>query len=211
MLQRIKHLDPTPCRMTEAEKYLHRHEKHMDFMYGPFLKDLRRFDIKGKCLEIGAGPGLFSSMFVEEFPDTHLTVSDASSAMLDLARQTFAKNGIHNRADFCLFDAGDERALKRLGKFDVVYSLYSMHHWQDLEKCLENLINAVNDGGILYLGDLKRVWWLCYLPGSNHDLQEIRSAFRPAEVEQIIKNLGIVNFKIQTLFPFFLQSAVLWH
>ena len=200
MFQRIEHPDTGLGRMlSEAKEYVQAHEKHTEFMYGPFMKDLKRLNVSGRCLEVGAGPGLFTALFMEQFSDVHITVTDISPIMISLARQTIKKRGWQDRVDFCLLDVKDSDVWRRLGKFDFVDSIYSMHHWADLEKSMVNLLDGLENGGILYLGDLKRVWWLYYLPVNNNDVQQIRAAYRPTEIRQVMGKLGPVHFEMKTL------------
>ena len=194
--------------MSDAKEYVKAHEKQMDFLYGPFIKDMKKLDISGKCIEIGAGPALFTSMFAEQFPGVHITVTDISPVMISMAKQTITKRGLQDRVDFCLLNVNDGDVLKRLGKFDLIYSIYSMHHWPDLERGVANLLDSISSGGLLYLGDLKRVWWLYYLPVNNNDVQQIRAAYRSIEVRKVLQKLGPVNYKIRTLFPYFMQSVI---
>ena len=208
MLQRIEHQDNGPGRMSNAKEYVKAHEKQMDFMYGPFIKDLKQLNVTGKCLEVGAGPGLFTTMFARQFPGTHITVTDISPIMISLAKQTIKKYGLEDRIDFCLLDVNDGDVITRLGKFNLIYSIYSMHHWQGIERGVASLLESMNRGGMLYLGDLKRVWWLYCLPTNNNDVRQIRAAYRPSEIKQVFKKLGVVDYRMKTLFPYFMQSIV---
>ena len=208
MLRRIEHQDNGLGRMSDAKEYVKEHENQMDFIYSPFIKDMKQLDITGKCLEVGAGPALFTSMFAEQFPGVHITVTDISPLMISVAKQTIKKRGLQDRIDFCLLDVNDRDVLKRLGKFDLIYSIYSMHHWSDLERGVASLLDSIDNGGLLYLGDLKRVWWLYYLPVNNNDIQQIRAAYRPTEIKQVFQKLGAVNYRVKTLFPYFMQSVV---
>ena len=208
MLRRIEHQDNGLGRMSDAKEYVKEHENQMDFIYSPFIKDMKQLDITGKCLEVGAGPALFTSMFAEQFPGVHITVTDISPLMISVAKQTIKKRGLQDRIDFCLLDVNDRDVLKRLGKFDLIYSIYSMHHWPDLEMGVSSLLDNIDHGGLLYLGDLKRVWWLYYLPMNNKDVQQIRAAYRPTELKKVFQKLGAVNYRIKTLFPYFMQSVL---
>ena len=107
-------------------------------------------------------------------------------------------------------DAKDQNMMDGLGKFDLVYSAFSLHHWKDPETSISNLWNAVRDDGILYIYDFKRVWWLYLLPLRSGVIDSIRAAYAPNEVRTILEKLGISNYKVRTRFPFFLQSVVAW-
>ena len=208
MLKRIEHQDESICRLETVKDYVRKHEPHMDFMYGPFIKDMQRLNLRGRCLEIGAGPGLFTCLFAAHFPEATITVTDISPTMIATAKNLIKEKGMEQRAEFHLCDVKDADILKRLGKFDFVFSIYSMHHWQNLSKSIHNLFDSLADNGTLYLGDLKRVWWLYYLPTHNRDIQQIRAAYLPQELKRILQNMGISHYEIRTLFPYFFMSVV---
>jgi SAM-dependent methyltransferase len=208
MLKRIPHQEESICRLEEVKNYVREHEAHMDFMYGPFLKDMQRLKVHGRCLEVGAGPGLFTSMFADLFPDATVTVTDVSPVMMATAKNLIKEKGLENRTEFCVCNVGDADVLKRLGKFDFVFSIYSMHHWRNLGKSIHNLLGSVAENGIVYLGDLKRVWWLYCLPTRNQDIRQIRAAYLPDELKPVLRKLEIDHYEIRTLFPYFLMSVV---
>jgi predicted O-methyltransferase YrrM len=208
MLKRIAHREESICQLEAVRDYIREHETHMDFMYGPFLKDMQRLKVHGRCLEVGAGPGLFSCMFAGLFTDVTITVTDVSPVMMATAKNLFQEKGLADRTEFCICNVEDADVLKRLGKFDFVFSIYSMHHWQNLKKCTRNLLGCVAENGILYLGDLKRVWWLYCLPTRNRDIRQIRAAYLPHELKRMLRELDVNHYEIRTLFPFFLMSVV---
>jgi SAM-dependent methyltransferase len=137
-----------------------------------------------------------------------ITVPDISPTMMATAKNLIKEKGLENRTEFCLCDVRDAHVLKRLGKFDFVFSIYSMHHWQDLAESIRNLLGCLADNGVVYLGDLKRVWWLYYLPTRNRDIQEIRAAYLPRELKGICLKLDARRYEIKTLFPYFFISVV---
>jgi SAM-dependent methyltransferase len=208
MLKRIAHQEESICQLEAVRDYISEHEAHMDFMYGPFLRDMQRLKVHGRCLEVGAGPGLFTCMFAGLFSDVTITVTDVSPVMMATAKNLIKEKGLENRTEFCICNVGDADTLKRLGKFDFVFSIYSMHHWQNLGKSIHNLLGRVAENGILYLGDLKRVWWLYCLPTRNRDIRQIRAAYLPHELKPMLRKLDINHYKIRTLFPYFLMSVV---
>jgi ubiquinone/menaquinone biosynthesis C-methylase UbiE len=100
--------------------------------------------------------------------------------------------------------------MQELGTFDLVYSTFSMHHWEAPERSLHNLWRVLKKGGVLYIQDLKRVWWLYHLPIKGGFAESIRASFTPKEIRQILKRLGPQEYKIKTTFPFFAQSIIAW-
>lgn len=58
-----------------------------------------------QVVDIASGPGDFLAVFLEQFPAAHGTWTDASPAMLELARERLASFG--DRVDFRLADMTD--------------------------------------------------------------------------------------------------------
>jgi len=121
------------------------------------LKDIRALNASGKYLEIGAGPGILATMIAEDNPNIDITAVDLSPDMVVLAKEHIKEKRLQDRVRYFMGDANDEKTIERLGRFDLVYSAFSLHHWKDPERCISNLWNAVEDNGILYVHDFKRV------------------------------------------------------
>jgi len=94
MLKRIEHQQESICQMEAVKDYVRQHEAHVDFMYNPFLRDMQRLNVNGRCLEIGAGLGLFTCMFAARFPDVTITVTDVSPIMLATAKNLIKEKGL---------------------------------------------------------------------------------------------------------------------
>jgi SAM-dependent methyltransferase len=208
MMRRIEHQDEAITGEEKAREYSEIHKKYAKFSYGPFLKDMKKLDITGSCLEIGAGPAIMTCMFAQYNPEIHITAVDLSPDMIAVGKENIASKGLSNRIDYFLCDVTDRSAMENLGAFDCVYSIGAMHHWSDLQGSIVNLLVAAKNGGMLYIGDMKRVWWLYYLPSNNGDIQSVRAAYRPREIRDILRKLGIESYSIRTLFPFFIQSVI---
>ena len=98
--------------------------------------------------------------------------------------------------------------LERRGKFDLVYSTYSLHHWKEPEESIRNLWGAVADNGILYIYDFKKIGWICSLPFRIGDIKLMRAALSPDEVRTVFKKIGVTDYKIKTVFPNIFQSII---
>lgn len=79
-----------------------------------------------RIVDIGSGPGDFLAAFLDEFPDAVGIWTDASEAMLDLARENLARFG--ERVDFRLVDMTDLAAGDLPGDVDVVLTSRAAHH-----------------------------------------------------------------------------------
>jgi 2-polyprenyl-3-methyl-5-hydroxy-6-metoxy-1,4-benzoquinol methylase len=210
MLKRIEHREEAIAGAEEARKYVEEHERHARFQFGAMLKGIKALGISGDYLEIGAGPGILAAMIAEDNHQIRIATVDLSPDMVAIAEEYVKERKLQDRISCLLADAGDEKTMKALGKFDLVYSAFSLHHWSRPEKIIGNLWNAVRDNGMLYLYDFKRVWWLYYLPLKSGDLKAIRASYTPGEIKAILQRAGISKYKIKTPLPFFWQSVIVW-
>ena len=208
MPQRIEPKEEAIGGVEEARKYAQAHKKYARLMYRALLKDLKALHISGNYLEIGAGPGFLAMMIAERNPDVSITAIDLSPDMAAVANEYINERKLQDRIHYLVGDVGDQDMMEGLGKFDLVYSTFSLHHWKDPGISISNLWNAVKDNGILYTHDFKRVWWLCFLPLKGGEIGSVRASYTPEEIRVVLQELGITNYKIKTLFPFFLQSII---
>jgi len=145
----------------------------------------------------------------EDNPDVYITAVEISSDMVTVAREYIEERKLEDRVRFVALDAADEVMMEELGEFDLVYSTLAMHHWKDPEKVISNLLKVVGDGGVLFIHDLRRVWWLYYLPLHNSGfIDSIRAAYMPDEIKTIFQRLGINRCEIKRRFPYFMQSII---
>jgi len=208
MPERAEHREEAIMGTADAQHYAETHEKHAKLIYRAFLKDVRALGVSGRCLEVGAGPGVLAVMMVGQNPDVHITALDLSPDMKAVGEEYIKKKGLGDRIEYVLGDANDVGTIGGLGKFDLVYSTFSLHHWKDPAAAIGNLWNAVGEGGILYVHDLKRVWWSYLLPLGKGDRESIRAAYVPREIKRFLDDVGIKRYEIKTLFPYFWESMV---
>ncbi len=187
--------------LDNARQYAETAKKSM-LRYRAFLKNLKSLGVEGKSLEIGAGPGVLTSEIARIHPAVEITAVDLSQDMATVGREYVAGHSLEDRINFVVGDAEDEAFINSLGKFDLVYCTYTLHHWDDAHKAITNLTHTIADGGVLYLYDLRRVGWLYWVPIRNGFFNSIRAAYTPAEVEIMIERLGIEHFEIKNEFPF---------
>lgn len=186
-------------------RYAEEQKKYASLIYRPFLKDLKALNIKGDYLEIGAGPGLLSVLIADNNPDVRITTIDISPDMVAIADKLIRERKLEDRVRCLLGDANDKRIMRGLGKYDLVYSTFSLHHWQDPIRSISNLWEAVNENGMLYIYDLRRTWCLYYLPLKGGDIGSVRASYTPAELRAILHEAGVINYEIRKLFPLFLR------
>ena len=210
MSKRIEHKEEAITGIEQSQGYAERHRKHARLQYQGLLGDIKALAVEGDYLEVGAGPGILTAMMAEDNPDITITALDLSPEMVTAGRGYIKEKGLEHKIRYFLGDVGDRRVMDGLGEFDVVYSAFSLHHWKDPIESIGNLLNAVKANGVLCLYDLKRVWWLYFLPIGGGFIESIRASYMPSEVEGILQELRIREFKIKTLFPFFMLSMIAW-
>jgi len=185
----------------DARNYAESAKKSM-MRYKAFLANLQSLDIKGKYLEVGAGPGVLTVEIARTYPEVEITALELLPDMVTVGREYVAENKLDNRIKFVVGDVEDEKFIHSLGEFDLVYSTYSLHHWTNPDKAVVNLYSAVNKGGMLYIYDLRRVWWLYWIPIKNGFFNSIRASYLLNEIKLMLSELGIQNTEIQKEFPF---------
>jgi ubiquinone/menaquinone biosynthesis C-methylase UbiE len=209
MPDRAEHKSEAITGLDNVKRYADAHEKHGKLLYRAFLNDLRKLHVGGEWLEVGAGPGVLAAMIAEEHPSVHITTIDLSPDMVAAATECIKAKNLSDRIRCRLCDANDARELDKLGRFDVIYSTFSLHHWKDPVSSIANLRNLLNEGGVLYIHDVKRVWWARLLPLGKGDRESVEAAYVPREIKSFLSKLDIEEYAIKTLFPFFLMSIII--
>ena len=194
--------------VAEARKYAEEHKKWAKLMYRGILKDSQFLGITGRCLEMGAGPAILATLIARLNSDITITAIDISSGMAAIAEETITENQLQNRIQYIVGDVADETMLRELGKFDFVYSTFSLHHWKEPEQSIRNLWEVVADDGVLYIYDFKRIGWICSLPLGGGEMKSMRAALTPDEVRTVFQKVGISDFRIKTVFPYVFQSVI---
>jgi SAM-dependent methyltransferase len=210
MMERIPHKEEAIIGDENSHQYEEAHRGPAKIVYRALMRDIKTLMPSGRYLEVGAGPGILAAMIGEDNPGVHITAVDLSPDMAAIAHEHMEKKNLQKRVYCTVADVKDEAAIEALGKFDLVYSAFSLHHWNNPHDCIGNLWNVLKPDGILYIYDLKRIWWLYFLPCNNGFIESVRASYIPDEIEELFRNRGIVRYKVTTLFPFFMQSAIAW-
>jgi SAM-dependent methyltransferase len=163
--------------------------------------------VNGRFLEVGAGPAVLTAMVAQAVSPAHITAVELSPDMVSVAKEEVDSQGVGDRIDLVEGDAADAALLDHLGQFDLVYSIYSLHHWDEPERVVENLLRAVAPGGVLFMHDLKRVWWLYWIPFRSGFITSIRAAYTPAEIGDLLTRVGVERYEIKDG-PFYLSVVV---
>jgi SAM-dependent methyltransferase len=173
--------------------------------YRTFFERLETLGVTGRCLDVGAGPGHVTGMIAEKYPQVELTALELSPDMVTVGQELLKSKGLENRVEFVVGDSADAGLLQSLGKFDLIYSTYSLHHWENPRQVIDNLMNALVDDGVLFIHDLRRVWWLYWVPSQSGFFRSIRGAYIREEVEELLTGYGPEGYDIKNEIPFLLS------
>lgn len=190
-----------------ARQYAESAEKST-IRYRSFLKNLKSLGIKGRYLDIGAGPGILTTRIAQDNPGVEITAVEISPYMVTLAKEYAGSKGLQDQIKFVVGDVTDKDLIETLGKYDLVYSTYTLHHWDDPEKVIRILIGTLKDGGALFIHDLRRVWWLYWLPIQSGFFCSVRAAYIASEIQEMIQSMGIDQFEVKNEFPFLLSIII---
>lgn len=197
MPKRVPHSDSGMFNGIEtARKYLQMQKGFGTRYLEEFLLKFKQLNKTGKYLEAGPGPGYVTSLIEQRFKPVSITGLECSTDMISVAEEFLKGTKTETRIDFVAGTVEDTKIIESLGKFDMIYTTYSMHHWNDVQKGIKNLYDALDKNGILFIFDYFRNGFFYYFKMKRRVRESIRAAFRPAEIEQMLLNLGITNYEI---------------
>jgi SAM-dependent methyltransferase len=109
-----------------------------------------------RVLEIGAGPGRLALELAGRLPSGEIVASDVDPAMVTRAHDRLDQAGVRasvraEEADVSALPYQDEW-------FDIVVSTFSMHHWPQQVRGLDEIHRVLRPGGRALVYDLPEVW-----------------------------------------------------
>jgi ubiquinone/menaquinone biosynthesis C-methylase UbiE len=213
MLKRIPHSSQDISGEPKTKEYVQHHQKYARLQFKAFMGELaqeyihRQLPPDGRFLEIGPGPGFLTAFMAEQYPQAEMNALELSADMISTAKEVVGKTQPACRVRFIAGSVDDKSLMIHLGKFDLVYSTFSLHHWEKPVQAIKTMYRALKEGGLMMLHDLKRVPWLYLLPVRNGFIDSIRAAYRPGEIRHMLSEagIGIHDAAVKTPFPYF------WH
>lgn len=173
--------------------------------YQAFLRKCRALHLQGRALDVGAGPGVVAALLATENPHLHITALDISPLMIEAGKSYIQAKNLSARVDFVEGDVENAAFLTTLGTFDFIYCTYVFHHWPEPKPIIQRLMSMLNPHGVLYLYDLRRAWWLYWVPRHDGFFMSIRAAFVAEEVRAMLNELNMREAEVKTVFPFLLS------
>jgi ubiquinone/menaquinone biosynthesis C-methylase UbiE len=164
-----------------------------------------------KALEYGCGTGLLSFALQPELGE--ITLADTSKGMLDVLDEKIASAGVTNMHPMRLDLASDPVPAE---KYDLTYSLMTLHHIQDVKSILSRFYELLVTGGILLVADLDREDGSFHTDGST----DVLPGFDRNELLEMVEKAGFTDVDFsnayeirkqigneEKIFPVFLMSA----
>jgi ubiquinone/menaquinone biosynthesis C-methylase UbiE len=102
-----------------------------------------------KALEFGSGTGNVSIQLASLCKE--IILADTSAGMIDVLKGKIEAGKIENMKPYLITDS---EPLSRLGGFDTIFTLLTMHHVKDISATIGEFGRLLQKGGYLFIGDL---------------------------------------------------------
>jgi ubiquinone/menaquinone biosynthesis C-methylase UbiE len=136
-----------------------------------------------KALEFGCGTGLLSFQLKDAFPAIDL--ADTSEGMIAVLKKKISDNSLSHFSPILL---GDKPAFQPAA-YDMVYSLMTLHHIENLEATFDIFYRMLKPGGYLCIADLVKE------DGDFHTAEDNHQVHHGFEKELLVKQLADHGFK----------------
>jgi ubiquinone/menaquinone biosynthesis C-methylase UbiE len=203
MLKRTPHTDLAIITGDQSAKhYLQMQKKMARFYLNGFLRIMEHQKKNGEFLEIGSGPGYQTAEIIRRFPGARVTALEPSSDMIKVATAYAQSQDVRNRLTLVEGSVEDNGLIQVLGTFDMIYSTFSLHHWEDPVKAMRNLYGALKTGGVIVIYDFERHWLTYYLPIKKGIAESIRASYTPKEIASMLSTINVKHYHVQRHFPY---------
>jgi len=109
---------------------------------------------RGLALDLGTGPGYVAVELVRRRPDLRMVGLDLAAHMVEKASRYAAWTRLDGRALWPQADA--HRLPFANGSFDLVFSSFALHHWDDPLRILNEIARVLKSQGRYYVADVCR-------------------------------------------------------
>lgn len=196
MPKRIPHTDMEV--ITGAQKtqdYLKMQKRLGRFYFKDFFSKFDLLSKAGRFLEVGPGAGYQTAIVAERYKPGEIVGLEYSPDMIKVAEGYINRKGLE-QIKFINGAVENTDLIKGLGRFDLIYSTFSLHHWTEPAVGIRNLYESLNGGGILFIYDFFRGGLFYYLKIKRGIWESIRASYTPEEIDKILRNLNMTDYKI---------------
>ncbi len=164
---------------------------------------------QGQALDLGCGPGQLSLLLARIAPGLQVTGVDLSAEMVALGRENARAAGMQSRVGF---EQGDAARLPFLDNSqDLVVSTFSLHHWGNPARVLDEIARVLRPGGRFLVFDLRRdlglpgwllLWFVTNyvvprpLRFANEPLASRDAAYTPEEIRALAAGSDLAGWQV---------------
>jgi len=146
---------------------------------------------KMSALEYGCGTGLLSFALQPDLGQ--ITLADTSQGMLEVLSEKIADAGVANMHPMRLDLSTDPFHAER---YDLTYSLMTLHHIHDTEDILKKLHALLEPSGYLVAADLDKEDGSFHTDGST----DVHLGFARGELQKKVESAGFGNVTFSTVY-----------
>ena len=160
---------------------------------------------KIKVLDVGTGFGSGASFLAKHLSKgSKVWTIDPSKEILDNVKAKLAQDGLDSRIPVEFVQADAAKLDFESDFFDAIVSIMVLHHIEDLEAVLRELLRVLKRGGRLLLVD--------YAPKAGKELEFLKrhhesDFFESKEVMKLIQQAGVSKVKLKSIKLWYLVDA----
>jgi len=143
------------------------------------------------ALEYGCGTGLLS--FALQSDLGQITLADTSQGMLVVLAEKVSASGVTNMRPKRLDLSTDPLPADR---FDLTYSLMTLHHIEDAKGILKKFHALLNPSGTLVIADLDKEDGSFHTDGTT----DVHLGFERSELQKWVEEAGFTDVRFSTAF-----------
>lgn len=186
-----------------AEEYLRMQQAMGRFYLKGFMAALAGLKKSGNFLEIGSGPGYQTAQVAKQYPGSGIRALEPSRDMIAIAQAYMKQQGVDDRVAFTRGLVEDRAVVDALGKFDLVYSTFSLHHWKEPLTAIFNIYKILKNNGVALIYDFARSRPMYWLASFRQGVAEsVRASYTQGELGHIMGQSGIKNYRIEKSLPY---------
>ncbi len=164
---------------------------------------------EGEAADLGCGAGYLVVELARRAPGLRVTGIDLSEPLLAAGRQAAENAGLAGRVDFRLGNVEDLPFPDR--SLDLAVSTFSLHHWADPVRVLNEVARVLKPGGACLIFDLRRdllppfyllIWFATQfvVPAALHRVNEPmnsrNAAYTPHELAALARQSNLTGARV---------------